>query len=51
MRKQEKKYSVYVSFIDLVNTVNREGLLQVLIMYDEGGGVGDKLLSGTKNVY
>ena len=37
-KAREKIQCVYVSFIDLVNTVNREGFLQVLIMYYEGEG-------------
>ena len=50
MRKQERKNTVYVGFIDLeklYNRVNREALWQALRRYD----VGAKLLRGIKSIY
>ena len=41
------KSRVYVGFIDLEKTYNREALWQVLRMYDVWG----KLLGGIKNMY
>ena len=46
----EKKFSVYVGFMDLekpYDRVNREELWQVLRMYDVGG----KLLNDIKSTY
>ena len=46
----EKKYRVYVGFIDLeraYNRVNRKALWQVLRIYDVGG----RLLVGIKSMY
>ena len=47
-RAQEKKYRVYVGFIDL-EVYNREALWQVLRMSDVGGE--SKLLNGIKNMH
>ena len=49
-KAQETKCRVYVGFIDLekvYNSVNMEGLWQVLRIYDVGG----KLLGGIKNMH
>ena len=50
MRKHERRNVVYVGFMDLekaYDKVKREGLWQILRMYDLGG----KLSNGIKSIY
>ena len=46
-KARKKKCRMYMGFIDLEKTYDREALCQVLRMHDVGGN----LLSGIKNMY